>query len=69
MITHDDIEPGSLTLARRHVHYMPFLIDHLLDTTLRHWELEMRILGAQSLRAISELEMTKLGPENAVRAV
>jgi len=29
----------------------------------------MRVLGAQSLRAISELDLTKLGPENADRAV
>jgi len=29
----------------------------------------MRVLGAQSLRVISELDLTKLGPENAARAV
>jgi len=29
----------------------------------------MRVLGAQSLRAISELDLTNLGPENSVRAV
>ena len=69
MIAHGDIKPVSLVLAQRHVHYRPFLIDHLLGTTLRHWELDMRVLGAQSLRVISELDMTKLGPENAARAV
>jgi len=29
----------------------------------------MRVLGAQSLRVISELDLHKLGPENAARAV
>ncbi|KAF9779616.1 TBCD protein [Thelephora terrestris] len=51
-----------------HIHYRPFLIDHLFDITLRHFEFEMRVLGAQSLRAISELDLAKLGPENAARA-
>lgn len=59
----------TVVLVKRHAHYRPFLIDHLFDTTLRHWEFEMRVLGAQSLRAISELDLTKLGPENAARAV
>jgi len=60
------ISPMSV---KRHVHYRPFLIDHLFDITLRHWEFEMRVLGAQSLRVISELDLPKLGPENAARAV
>ena len=55
--------------TKRHTHYRPFLIDHLFDTTLRHWEFEMRVLGAQSLRAISELDLSKLGVGNAARAV
>ena len=59
----------TTVLAKRHIHYRPFLIDHLVDTTLRHWEFEMRVLGAQSLRVISELDLTTLGPENATRAV
>ena len=29
----------------------------------------MRVLGAQSLRVISELHLPNLGPENAARAV
>jgi len=29
----------------------------------------MRVLGAQSLRVISELDLVELGPENAARAV
>ena len=59
----------TTVLAKRHVHYRPFLIDHLFDITLRHWEFGMRVLGAQSLRVISELDLAKLGPENAIRAV
>jgi len=55
--------------VKRHIHYRPFLVNHLFDITLRHWEFEMRVLGAQSLRAISELDLPRLGPENAARAV
>ncbi|KAI0283960.1 TBCD protein [Russula aff. rugulosa BPL654] len=33
-----------------HEEYRPFLIDHLVATTLRHWDLPMRQLGAQSIR-------------------
>ncbi|KAF9808522.1 hypothetical protein IEO21_07853 [Rhodonia placenta] len=51
-----------------HEAYMPFLIDHLLTITLRHWDPAMRLLGAQSLRAICELELLALGPKSAERA-
>ncbi|KAI0632121.1 TBCD protein [Trametes polyzona] len=51
-----------------HEEYRPFLIDHLLSVTLRHWDPAMRQIGAQSLRAICELDLPKLGPEAASRA-
>lgn len=54
---------------RRHEAYRPFLIDHLLTITIRHWDPAMRLLGAQSLRAICELELPALGPKAAERAV
>ncbi|KAI0761942.1 TBCD protein [Trametes elegans] len=47
--------------------YRPFLIDHLLSVTLRHWDPSMRQIGAQSLRAICELNLIQLGPEVAAR--
>ncbi|KAI0732028.1 TBCD protein [Fomitopsis betulina] len=50
-----------------HVVYRPFLIDHLLSVTLRHWDPQMRQLGAQSLRAVCELDLPQLGPESAAR--
>ena len=55
--------------AARHAEYRPFLIDHLLSVTLRHWDPQMRQLGAQSLRAICELDLPKLGPDSAAKAV
>ncbi|TDL17863.1 ARM repeat-containing protein [Rickenella mellea] len=52
----------------RHGEYRPFLISHLLATTLRHWDVNMRILGAQSLRALCEHDLEMLGPSVATRA-
>ncbi|KAI8978670.1 TBCD protein [Trametes punicea] len=51
-----------------HEEYRPFLIDHLLSVTLRHWDPAMRQIGAQALRAICELNLACLGPEAATRA-
>lgn len=68
-MTYALVKSTSPVSVKRHVHYRPFLVDHLFGTTLRHWEFEMRVLGAQSLRVISELDLPKLGPENAARAV
>ncbi|KAI0657425.1 TBCD protein [Cubamyces menziesii] len=51
-----------------HDEYRPFLIDHLLSVTLRHWDPAMRQIGAQSLRAICELNLVQLGPDAAARA-
>jgi hypothetical protein len=53
----------------RHPEYRSFLIDHLLTVTLRHWDVAMRQLGAQSLRAICQLDIQVLGPDCAQRAV
>ncbi|KAI0372156.1 TBCD protein [Pilatotrama ljubarskyi] len=51
-----------------HAEYRPFLIDHLLSVTLRHWDPAMRQIGAQSLRAICELDVGTLAPQAASRA-
>ncbi|KAH9841553.1 TBCD protein [Rhodofomes roseus] len=51
-----------------HLEYRLSLIDHLLSVTLRHWDPQMRQLGAQSLRAICELDLPSLGPDSAARA-
>ncbi|EGO23938.1 hypothetical protein SERLADRAFT_450239 [Serpula lacrymans var. lacrymans S7.9] len=45
-----------------HLEYRSSLIDHLLLVTLRHWDVTMRQLGAQSLRVICELDLHVLGP-------
>lgn len=52
-----------------HEEYRPFLIDHLVTTTLRHWDPPMRQLGAQSIRKLCELDISLLGPRcaNSVR--
>ncbi|EDR13279.1 uncharacterized protein LACBIDRAFT_322818 [Laccaria bicolor S238N-H82] len=51
-----------------HAEYRQFLFDHLLDVVLRHWDVAMRELGAQSLRSICLLDLTKLGPEATSKA-
>lgn len=51
-----------------HDEYRPFLIEHLLTITLRHWDLAMRQLGAQSLRELCELDLSQLGPQCTNRA-
>ncbi|KAI9443203.1 TBCD protein [Lactarius indigo] len=51
-----------------HEEYRPFLIEHLLAITLRHWDPAMRQLGAQSLRKLCELDLSQLGPQCANRA-
>ncbi len=58
-----------LLSLRRHEEYRGCLIDHLLAVTLRHWDPAMREIGAQSLRCICELDLVKLGPDVAKRAV
>jgi tubulin-specific chaperone D len=58
-----------LTTHCRHESYRLFLIDHLLDVTLRHWDSAMRILGAQSLKVIAQSALSVLGPVIIKRAV
>lgn len=53
----------------RHPEYRMFLFDHLLNVTLRHWDLSMRQLGAQSLRLICLEELPTLGPKAILKAV
>ncbi|KAI0044399.1 TBCD protein [Auriscalpium vulgare] len=51
-----------------HMEYQPFLLDHLVTVTLRHWDPSMRELAAQSLRKICELDLVNLGRKYAYRA-
>ncbi|KDQ11508.1 hypothetical protein BOTBODRAFT_457108 [Botryobasidium botryosum FD-172 SS1] len=50
-----------------HDEYRQFLIDHLLITTLRHWDPAMRQLGASSLRLVCAVDLVTLGPAVASR--
>ncbi|KZT19455.1 TBCD protein [Neolentinus lepideus HHB14362 ss-1] len=54
-------------VAEHHI-YRKCLIDHLLSVSLRHWDTAVRQLGAQSLRAICELDLEALGRSAASRA-
>jgi hypothetical protein len=53
----------------RHEEYRPYLIDHLLNVTLKHWDASMRAIGAQSLCLICKFDLATLGPEASHRAV
>ncbi|KIJ54812.1 hypothetical protein M422DRAFT_24702 [Sphaerobolus stellatus SS14] len=46
----------------QHPEYRQALLDHLLNRSLVHWDVSMRILGSQSLRAICELDLANLAP-------
>lgn len=48
--------------SNRHAEYRLELVEHLITNTLVHWDQSMRLLGAQSLRAVCELDLTVLGP-------
>ncbi|KAF8133796.1 TBCD protein [Boletus edulis] len=50
-----------------HLEYRSSLINHLISTTLRHWDIMMRQLGAKSLRLICEIELASLGPACVLR--
>ncbi|KAH9480301.1 Tubulin-specific chaperone D [Psilocybe cubensis] len=52
-----------------HVEYRDFLLDHLLDVVLRHWDLSMRELGSQSLRLIISLDLHVLAPRAIEKSV
>ncbi|KAJ4482161.1 tubulin folding cofactor D C terminal-domain-containing protein [Lentinula aciculospora] len=52
-----------------HVEYRPYLLDHLLNVALRHWDISMRRVGAQSLHRICLVDIKTLGPEAVQRCV
>ncbi|KAH7912534.1 ARM repeat-containing protein [Hygrophoropsis aurantiaca] len=45
-----------------HVEYRSALLDHVISVTLRHWDADMRQLGAHSLREICRVDLYTLGP-------
>ncbi|KAF7314250.1 TFCD-C domain-containing protein [Mycena kentingensis (nom. inval.)] len=51
-----------------HYEYRHFLFDHLLNVTVRHWDVSMRQLGAQSLRIVCTPHLHDLGPRVILRA-
>ncbi|CDO71460.1 hypothetical protein BN946_scf184909.g54 [Trametes cinnabarina] len=51
-----------------HEEYRPFLLDHLLNVTIRHWDPAMRQIGSQSIRLICDIDLVHLGPDAAARA-
>ncbi|THV05301.1 ARM repeat-containing protein [Dendrothele bispora CBS 962.96] len=52
-----------------HIEYRPYLLDHLLNVTLRHWDINMRRLGSQSLRLICMPKISELAPDAISRCV
>ncbi|KAF4617278.1 hypothetical protein D9613_005867 [Agrocybe pediades] len=46
-----------------HVEYRDFLVNHVLDVVLRHWDITMRELGSQSLRLICLHDLDTLAPQ------
>ncbi|KAG5648314.1 hypothetical protein DXG03_004886 [Asterophora parasitica] len=51
-----------------HPEYRPFLMNHVLNVVLRHWDPAMRELGSQSLRLICLEDLSTLGPEAIVKS-
>ncbi|KAG6850743.1 hypothetical protein H0H93_009366 [Arthromyces matolae] len=45
----------------QHEEYTSFLLNHVLDVTLRHWDAALRELGSQSLRFISLQDLGTFG--------
>ena len=56
-------------MLQRHEEYRPYLLEHLFEVTLTHWEPVMRDMGAAALRGICEVDLVQLGPPCAIRAV
>ncbi|CAE6461319.1 unnamed protein product [Rhizoctonia solani] len=46
--------------------YRQPLIEHVMKTTLRHWDPKMRDLGSQALRVICIVDLSTLGPQVAL---
>ncbi|KZT40598.1 ARM repeat-containing protein [Sistotremastrum suecicum HHB10207 ss-3] len=45
-----------------HFIYRECLLEHIVTVTLRHWDIVMRQLGAESLRLMASLDLNVLGP-------
>ncbi|KZS90474.1 TBCD protein [Sistotremastrum niveocremeum HHB9708] len=45
-----------------HFIYRECLLEHIVTVTLRHWDVAMRQLGAESLRLMASLDLNVLGP-------
>ncbi|THH10470.1 hypothetical protein EW145_g1291 [Phellinidium pouzarii] len=48
--------------------YMQPILLHLFEVTVRHWDENIRRLGAQAIRKICELDLSNLGPQMIQRA-
>lgn len=44
-------------LLIRHTEYRDFLLNHVLDVVLRHWDVSIRELGSQSLRKLALIDL------------
>ncbi|KAG8991349.1 hypothetical protein FRB94_014621 [Tulasnella sp. JGI-2019a] len=52
----------------RHLEYRDFLLHHLFDTTLKHWDPAMREAASTAIRRICELDLASLGPSQVAKA-
>ncbi|KAF5382770.1 hypothetical protein D9615_002931 [Tricholomella constricta] len=52
----------------QYLDYRPFLLNHVLDVVLRHWDPAMREIGSQSLRLICRADLPALGPEAVAKS-
>ncbi|KAH7336897.1 TBCD protein [Rhizoctonia solani] len=48
-----------------YMEYRQHLIEHVMKTTLRHWDPKIRDLGSQGLRAMCSVDIGTLGPQVA----
>jgi hypothetical protein len=55
--------------AKRYDEYRDSLIEHLLKKTIKHWDVDVRNLGAKSLREIIGRNLESLGPPLVPRIV
>ncbi|CDZ98449.1 Beta-tubulin folding cofactor D [Phaffia rhodozyma] len=49
-------------LVAQHEIYRSYLLEHYSTITLRHWDKEMRVLGAAALKSIVEIDLDEMGP-------
>ncbi|KAF8319117.1 TBCD protein [Clavulina sp. PMI_390] len=57
----------SAIQVAEHDEYRPFLIDHLIAISIRHWDSAMRALASQGLRALCSLDLRDLGQKVMTR--